>query len=99
MLQITDKGIITESLPEILERVSNRFREIYGRDINLDPSTPDGQLIGFFAQEMANANQIISAIVRMLNPYTATGRWLTDRTLFAGVVRRGADYSRAIRLS
>lgn len=95
MLQITDKGITTESLPEILERVSNRFREIYGRDINLDPSTPDGQLIGFFAQEMANANQIISAIVRMLNPYTATGRWLTDRTLYAGVARRGADYSRA----
>lgn len=95
MLQITDKGITTESLPEILERVSNRFREIYGRDINLDPSTPDGQLIGFFAQEMANANQIISAIVHMLNPYTATGRWLTDRALYAGVVRRGADYSRA----
>lgn len=95
MLQITDKGITTESLPEILDRVSSRFREIYGRDINLDPSTPDGQLIGFFAQEMANANQIISAIVRMLNPYTATGRWLTDRTMYAGVVRRGAYYSRA----
>lgn len=94
MLTITDKGITTETLPEIQARLESKFRAIYGQDINLDPSTPDGQWLGVISQELANCNEIISGIVRMLNPYTATGRWLTDRALYAGVVRRGAEYSR-----
>lgn len=94
MLTITDKGITTETLPEIQARLESKFREIYGQDINLDPSTPDGQWLGIISQELANCNEVISGIVRMLNPYTATGRWLTDRALYAGVVRRGAQYSR-----
>lgn len=94
LLTITDEGITIESLTEIQERLDNKFREIYGRDINLDPSTPDGQWLGHISQELSNCNQIISAIVRMLNPYTASGRWLTDRALYAGIVRRGAQYSR-----
>lgn len=94
MLTITDKGITTETLPEIQARLESKFRSIYGQDINLDPSTPDGQWLGVISQELANCNEVISGIVRMLNPYTATGRWLTDRALYAGVVRRGAQYSR-----
>lgn len=94
MLTITDKGITTETLPEIQARLESKFRAIYGQDINLDPSTPDGQWLGIISQELANCNETISGIVRMLNPYTATGRWLTDRVLYAGVVRRGAQYSR-----
>lgn len=98
MLTITDKGITTETLPEIQARLESKFRAIYGQDINLDPSTPDGQWLGIISQELANCNEIISGIVRMLNPYTATGRWLTDRALYAGVVRRGAQYSRVDKL-
>lgn len=94
MLTITDKGITTETLPEIQGRLESRFREIYGQDINLDPSTPDGQWLGVISQELANCNEVISGIVRMLNPYTSTGRWLTDRALYAGLVRKGAQYSR-----
>lgn len=94
MLTITDKGITTETLPEIQERLEAKFRAIYGQDINLDPSTPDGQWLGVISQELANCNEVISGIVRMLNPYTSTGRWLTDRSLYAGIVRRGAKYSR-----
>lgn len=94
MLTITDKGITTETLPEIQARLESKFRAIYGQDINLDPSTPDGQWLGVISQELANCNEVISGIVRMLNPYTASGRWLTDRALYAGVVRRGAKYSR-----
>lgn len=94
MLKITDKGITTETLPEIQARLESKFRAIYGQDINLDPSTPDGQWLGVISQELANCNEVISGIVRMLNPYTASGRWLTDRALYAGVVRRGAQYSR-----
>lgn len=98
MLTITDKGITTETLPEIQARLESKFRSIYGQDINLDPSTPDGQWLGIISQELANCNEIISGVVRMLNPYTATGRWLTDRALYAGVVRRGAQYSRVDKL-
>lgn len=93
MLTVTSKGIMTENLTDIISRLELKFKEIYGDDIDLSPDTPDGQLLGVFAQELANCNDVISFCVRMLNPYTATGRWLTDRALYAGLERRGAKHT------
>lgn len=93
MLTVTDKGIMTESLNDIINRLESKFKEIYGDDIDLSPDTPDGQMLGVFAQELANCNDVISFCVRMLNPYTSTGRWLTDRALYAGLERRGAKHT------
>lgn len=93
MLTVTSKGIMTENLTDIIARLQLKFKEIYGDDIDLSPDTPDGQILGVFAQELANCNDVISFCVRMLNPYTATGRWLTDRALYAGLERRGAKHT------
>ncbi|QDH85509.1 baseplate J-like protein [Proteus phage vB_PmiP_RS51pmB] len=93
MLTVTSKGIMTENLTDIIARLELKFKEIYGDDIDLSPDTPDGQVLGVFAQELANCNDVISFCVRMLNPYTATGRWLTDRALYAGLERRGAKHT------
>ncbi|MDF7681176.1 baseplate J/gp47 family protein [Enterobacteriaceae bacterium ESL0689] len=93
MLRITDTGIIIDQLADVHQRLIEGFRRIYGDDINLDSDTPDGQMIGLFSQEIANVNQAIAMIVQMLDPYKATGTWLEQRSMYAGVVRRGADYS------
>ncbi|WP_202909656.1 baseplate J/gp47 family protein, partial [Yersinia pestis] len=94
MLQITDTGIIIDELTDIHRRLTDGFRQIYGDDINVDADTPDGQMIGLFSQEIANLNQMLAFIVQMLDPYQATGTWLEQRAMYAGIVRRGAEYSR-----
>ncbi|WP_050747807.1 hypothetical protein [Sodalis glossinidius] len=91
MLQITDTGMVIEPLAAIHQRLTDGFRRIYGDDINIDADTPDGQMIGLFAQELANLNQAIAFMAQMLDPYQATGAWLEQRALYAGIVRRGAQ--------
>ncbi|SIP74137.1 conserved hypothetical protein [Xenorhabdus innexi] len=93
MLQITDTGIVIEQLSAIHQRLEDGFRRIYGEDINLDADSPDGQIIGLFSQELANINQVIAFIAQMLDPYHATGSWLEQRAMYAGLVRRGAEFS------
>lgn len=93
MLQITDKGIEIDDILTIQNRLVNAFKSIYGDDVNLDSDTPDGQLLGLFSQELANIHQSISFIVQMLDPYQATGQWLEQRAMYAGITRITASYS------
>ncbi|HCM63353.1 MAG TPA: hypothetical protein DIT05_12530 [Morganella sp. (in: Bacteria)] len=93
MLQITETGIVIDRLADVHQRLTDGFKRIYGDDVNLDADSPDGQMIGLFSQEIDNINQAISMVVQMLDPYKATGSWLEQRAMYAGVVRRGADYS------
>ncbi|QHJ84961.1 MAG: hypothetical protein [Bacteriophage sp.] len=93
MLQITDKGISIDDFDTIYVRLAESFKRIYGNDVNLDSDTPDGQLLALFTQEMAYVHQAVSFIVQMLDPYQATGQWLEQRALYAGLVRNTASYS------
>ncbi|EPS6889523.1 baseplate J/gp47 family protein, partial [Providencia stuartii] len=93
MLQITDTGIVIDSLTDVHQRLTEGFKRIYGDDINLDADSPDGQMIGLFSQEIENINQAIAMVAQMLDPYKAMGSWLEQRAMYAGIVRRGADYS------
>ncbi|MDQ5990052.1 baseplate J/gp47 family protein [Providencia stuartii] len=93
MLQITDTGIVIDSLTDVHQRLTEGFKRIYGDDINLDADSPDGQMIGLFSKEIDNINQAIAMIAQMLDPYKAVGSWLEQRAMYAGIVRRGADYS------
>ena len=93
MLQITDKGIEIDDLYTIQNRLVNAFKSIYGENVNLDSDTSDGQLLGLFSQELANIHQAVSFIVQMLDPYQATGHWLEQRAMYAGITRITASYS------
>ncbi|WP_159262549.1 baseplate J/gp47 family protein [Proteus mirabilis] len=93
MLQITETGIVIDSLSDVHKRLTDGFKRIYGDDISIDADSPDGQMIGLFSQEIDNINQALSMIAQMLDPYKATGAWLEQRAMYAGIVRRGADYS------
>ncbi|HGN1344080.1 TPA: baseplate J/gp47 family protein [Pseudomonas aeruginosa] len=93
MLQITETGIVIDSLSDVHKRLTDGFKRIYGNDISIDADSPDGQMIGLFSQEIDNINQALSMIAQMLDPYKATGAWLEQRAMYAGIVRRSADYS------
>lgn len=93
MGQLTNAGYVPERLDAILAKLDQGFREIYGNDINTDPDTPDGQMIGLVAQIKADLEELGEAIYRALDPDHAGGVWLEQRTAYAGVTRRRSSYS------
>lgn len=93
MGQLTSAGYVPERLDEILIKLDQGFREIYGGDINTDPDSPDGQMIGLISQIKADLEELGEAIYRALDPDHAGGVWLEQRAAYAGITRRRASYS------
>jgi uncharacterized phage protein gp47/JayE len=93
MGQLTSAGYIPERLDAILVALDQGFRAIYGDDINTDPDTPDGQMIGLIGQIKADLEELGEAIYRALDPDHAGGAWLEQRAAYAGILRRQASYS------
>lgn len=93
MAIIDENGITIERLDEIVARFNSGFRQIYGQNINLDPDTPDGQMIGILSQIKMDFEELAENVYKQLDPDLATGAWLEQRVAYAGLVRRGASYS------
>ena len=93
MLKMTEKGIEIDDFDTIYKRLVESFRAIYGQDVNLDSDTPDGQLLGLFSQELSDIHQAVTFIVQMLDPYQARGRWLEQRAMYAGLLRRRSSFT------
>lgn len=93
MLEITSDGLVIERLDEILTRLSQSMRDIYGSDINIAPDTPDGQTIGIFSQACADINEIIAGVYAMSDPTKAVGAWLDIQLKYVGLTRNKQDYS------
>lgn len=93
MLQILSTGLEIERLDAILTRLSQAMRDIYGSDINIDPDTPDGQMIGIFSQACADINEIIAGVYAMSDPTKGVGAWLDIQLKYVGLTRNRQEYS------
>lgn len=87
-------GLHLETLTEIVTGLEADFRRIYGNDINLDPSSPDAQIINVFAQAKRDMLDVIEDVYNSMDPDSATGVALRQRCTINGVVPRGATYTR-----
>lgn len=99
---ITASGLTTQTLAEILAELENGadgfpgLRAIYGADINLDPNTPDGQLLHLFAQGKIDVLEFLTQIYNSFDPDQAIGRVLDQRCALNGVVRRAGTYTEQV---
>ncbi|VEI57714.1 Uncharacterized homolog of phage Mu protein gp47 [Pasteurella multocida] len=93
MAKLVESGIVIERLDSILERIEQGFKRIYGQNINIDPDTPDGQMIGILGQIKVDLEELAEDVYRQLDPDLATGAWLEQRVAYAGLLRRKASYS------
>ena len=93
MATLTETGIKIERLNDIVKRFEDGFKQIYGQNIDLSPSTPDGQMVGILAQIKMDIEELAENVYRQLDPDVATGAWLEQRVAYAGLMRRGASYS------
>ena len=93
MATLTEEGIKIERLDSIVSTLENGLRQIYGQNIDLAPNTPDGQVVGLLAQIRMDFEELAENVYRQLDPDVATGAWLEQRVAYAGLMRRGANYS------
>lgn len=89
-------GITGPSLNDIIASLQASYRSIYGSDVNLDNSTPDGQWIAIMAQSIYDSNQTCIAVYNQFSPATAQGAGLSSVVKVNGMTRAVASYSTAM---
>lgn len=66
-------GLVVQSLDEIVEDLKNKFRGIYGYDINLEQNSPDAQWINILAQEKKDTLDLFTQLFNNLDPDRVVG--------------------------
>lgn len=91
--EINDNGIVTDSYETTYQGLVTAFKNIYGVDINLDQSTPDGQLIGIAAQAKQDTLELATALYNIFNPETAVGIAQDNLYKLVGLRRKASQFS------
>lgn len=87
---VDSTGLHLQALADIVTELENGFIAIYGASINLDPSSPDGQMIALFAQAQIDILDVIADVYSSFSPSAAVGSALDQRCAINGLVRQGA---------
>ena len=75
---ITGTGVIVPDTSVLLTQIQNRFKELFGDNLDLTPTTPQGRLIELFNRSEVFTLQCCAAISNMLNLNKANGFVLDD---------------------
>lgn len=91
---IDSQGLHLEDQATIVSDMISAMQGIYGTDINVEPNSPDRQMIELFAQAKADLLDTIAQCYNSFSPESASGTVLDQRCAINGVIRRGATYTR-----
>lgn len=92
---IDSSGLTVKTLTEIVNDLTTGMQTIYGSDINVESSSPDGQMINLFAQAAIDNLEVLADAYNVLNPEAAYGAALDNVVSFSGITRTGATYTTA----
>ena len=94
--QLTSTGLTIESLSDILDDFSDPntgFPAIYGADINLGASTPDGQAINIFATTTYDVLQALESVYNSFSLVNAYGIQIDNLVALNGIQRKNGTYT------
>ena len=95
LIRSTSAGIEISSFVQIKNAITERFKEIYGNDIDVSSETADGQYIMMLSLMLYNGYSSFLYLNQMSDPATATGKWLDIIAGFSNVFRKNASPSSA----
>lgn len=76
LINITQGGIQIARFDEIRDTLIRSMRNIYGTDIDISPASADGQWVNEISLIINNCLQVIKHAYDMLDPASATGKYL-----------------------
>ncbi|MGO8696006.1 MAG: baseplate J/gp47 family protein [Rectinemataceae bacterium] len=86
-------GLTVECLTDIVSDLTAAFQAIYGSDINLDSDSPDGQILGIFAQAAEDLRELLLDINAGFDPDQAAGTVLDQRVALNNITRNGGSFT------
>lgn len=90
---INENGITIKTQDELVSEISNGLRDIYGPDINLDPDSPDMQLLMIYVLASLDVLQLLVEAYNSFDPDKAVGKVLDQRVQLNGVQRKAGTYT------
>jgi uncharacterized phage protein gp47/JayE len=90
---VTATGISVETNVQIVSDLTTGLQDIYGDDISVDQNSPDGQLIGIFAQACTDVRELAVQIYNNFDPDQATGTVLDQRVAINNIQRQGGTFT------
>ena len=93
---VTSLGFNRLRLDEIVTELNAELRLIFGDNMNLEPESPDGQIVGIVAKALADLWEAAEASYNAASPLTATGAALSRLTLLGGIQRKQATATRVV---
>ncbi len=86
-------GLTVNTQAELISYYSTAFRSIYGNDINLDPDSPDGQMMMVFVQSVLDLQDLLVQIYNQFDPDNAIGAVLDQRVAINGIQRQAGTHT------
>lgn len=91
--EVTITGLVTKTQAELVAENTAALQAIYGTDINLEPSTPDGQEMMIRIQAVLDLLDLVRQVYNGFDPDNAIGATLDQRVALNGIQRKGGTFS------
>lgn len=95
-LALTGEGLTVQTLAEVIAELQAAFKDPtdgYGPDFSVAAESPQGQLTAIFGREIADLQQMLVAVVTVLDKENAEGIFLDFQASLVGVERDEATFS------
>lgn len=92
-MTINKNGLLIDEFSTIYNRLADKFKLIYGQDINLEQNSPDGQLLGIITNEIYDLQTLILHIYNSFDPDLAQGVELNKLLKLIAQTRRASTKS------
>lgn len=86
-------GLHTKDLETLISELETELKTIYGTDINLDPSSPDGQLVNIICQLGVDLRELLTSVNAGFDPDQAEGTVLDQRVAINNIERAGGTFT------
>lgn len=93
---LTPEGLVIKRQADILSEIRQSLRTALGANLNLLPSTVEGQIVGIVSEREALLWELLEAVYNSQYPDTAEGTSLDNVAAITGVKRLAATFSKAI---
>jgi len=95
LIRFSKDGLIIGSYTDIRQAITDRYKQIYGSDLDLSIGTLDGQFIEMLSLMFNNILNVTRSLYDSVDPNTAQGHALDVICSLSNVQRRPASYSTA----
>lgn len=92
---IDDTGLTRDRLDHIIADEVAAYQGIYGADIDVGPTSVDGQVIGIEAEAKSDLGQLLEAVFLGRSPAGARGAQLARIAKLVGIAKKAASFSTA----